>query len=265
MITTAGPKLATLVAATLVALPGCGPDEQKGGALAAGADKPRLTVSAASSLKQALTGYAEGFPGADARLSFAGSDELAAQIRQGVKPDVYAAANTELPKALYDEGLVEKPVVFAANRLVIAVPSDAGEIDSLEDLGRPGVKLAIGARSVPVGSYTREVIGRLDKDKGRRILANVRSEEPDVGGVVGKLTQGAVDAGFVYVTDVAATGGKLEAIDLPDELQPIVAYGAAAVKGARQPEQAKAFVAGLLEGEGAKALRDAGFEPPPSP
>ena len=32
-------------------------------------------------------------------------------------------------------------------------------------------------------------------------------------GIVGKLTQGAADAGFVYVTDVNATGGELKAID----------------------------------------------------
>ena len=56
------------------------------------------------------------------RASFAGSDELAAQIRQGVKPDVFASANTKLPDELFEEGLVEKPVVFAANELVLAVP-----------------------------------------------------------------------------------------------------------------------------------------------
>ena len=38
------------------------------------------------------------------------------------------------------------------------------------------------------------------------ILANVRSNEPDVAGVVGKVAQGAVDAGFVYVTDIRAGG-----------------------------------------------------------
>ena len=67
------------------------------------------------------------------RLSFAGSDELAAQIRQGVKPDVYAAANTKLPDALYDEGLLEQPVEFATNTFVLAVPKDS-EIDSIDDL-----------------------------------------------------------------------------------------------------------------------------------
>ena len=88
---------------------------------------------------------------------------------------------------------------------------------------------------MPIGSYTREVLGRLGQEDRRRILANVRSNEPDVGGVVGKLTHGAADAGFVYVTDVAAAAGKLQAIDLPGELRPTVAYGVAVVKGARDP------------------------------
>jgi molybdate transport system substrate-binding protein len=42
-----------------------------------------------------------------------------------------------------------------------------------------------------------------------------------------------------------------------------VAYGVAVVKGAKHPEEAKAFIAGLLHGPGAQALEDAGFEPPP--
>ena len=49
-------------------------------------------------MTEALTNCARDFEGATVRLSFAGSDELAAQIRRGVKPDVYAAANTALPE-----------------------------------------------------------------------------------------------------------------------------------------------------------------------
>ena len=92
----------------------------------------------------------------------------------------------------------------------------------------------------------------------------MRSEEPDVAGITGKLTQGAVDAGFLYVSDVRATDGALEAIELPDALQPDVAYGVAVVKGAKRPEEARAFIAGLLDGDGADALERAGFEPPPA-
>ena len=249
-----------LVVLLALALGACGGDDDNGGE---SSGKPTLTVSAASSLKGAFTGYGEQFPDASARFSFAGSDELAAQIQQGIKPDVYAAANTKLPDQLFAEGLVEKPTVFAGNRLVLAVPAEGAGVSSLSDLAEPGVKLAVGSEEVPVGTYTRTVLEKLPQDEREAILANVRTEEPDVAGITGKLTQGAVDAGFLYVSDVRATDGELKAIDLPRELQPSVAYGVAVVKGAKHPEQAKAFISGLLRGEGAQALEDAGFEPPP--
>jgi molybdate transport system substrate-binding protein len=251
--------LGVLLAAIVVALAACGGDEESGGAA-----KPQLTVSAAASLKTAFTEYGKQFPGASARFSFAGSDELAAQIEKGVKPDVFAAANTKLPDALHAKGLVEQPTVFAGNRLVLAVPADATKVDSLKDLESGGVKLAIGSKDVPVGAYTRAVLDRLPPAQSRAILANVRSEEPDVAGITGKLTQGAVDAGFLYASDVRATDDKLNAIELPGRLQPSVAYGVAVVKGAKHPAQAKAFIAGLLDGAGAQALKDAGFLPPPT-
>ncbi len=240
--------------ACLAVLAGCG------GSSSSEAEKPQLIVSAAASLKTAVGNYR--FDAATVRTSFAGSDELAAQIRQGVKPDVFASANTKLPDELYKEGLVEKPVVFAANELVLAVPAD-GTVTGLDDLAKPGVTIAMGAESVPVGTYTRKVLDGLPAEQREAILANVRSNEPDVAGVVGKVAQGAVDAGFVYVTDVEATGGELKGIDLPADLKPQVAYGVAVVKGAKHPEQAKQFVDGLLSGAGREALDQAGFLPPP--
>ena len=241
---------------------GCGDDDEDGNAATAqGGEPTRLVVSAAASMTEALEACATDFgeqENADVRLSFAGSDELAAQIRQGVKPDVYAAANTRIPGELYDEGLVEQPVEFATNEFVLAVPKDSN-IASLDDLTASDVKIAIGSESVPIGSYTRETLAKLPPDQEKAILANVRSNEPDVKGIVGKLSQQAADAGFVYVTDVNAAGDQLEAIELPAELEPDVTYGAAVVKGAEQPEKAQAFVDGLTEGPCADALQEAGF------
>jgi molybdate transport system substrate-binding protein len=219
-------------------------------------------VSAAASLKNAITDYGHQFDQATVRASFAGSDELAAQIRQGVKPDVFASANTKLPDELYKAGLVEKPTVFAANQLVLAVPQTS-VVTGLDDLAKPGTKIAMGSESVPVGAYTRKVLAGLPDTQSEALLANVRSNEPDVAGVVGKVATGAVDAGFVYITDVRAAEGKLKAIELPANLKPSVAYGVAVVKGAKHPKQARAFVEGLLSGRGRQALDRAGFLPPP--
>ena len=244
-----------LLALALVAV-GCGSDDEP-----AAQERPRLVVSAAASLSDALTACSREFEGADVKLSFGGSDELAAQIRQGVKPDVFAAADTRLPEQLAQEGLLRTPVEFATNELVIAVGGKGTEVERVEDLAKPGLQLAIGAETVPVGAYTREVLGRLPGGLEERILANVRSEEPDVRGVVGKITQGAADAGFVYLTDV--TEG-ITGVELPPELRPTVAYGAGVVEGTRQPELAQRYLDRLTEGPCADALREDGFGPAPA-
>ena len=137
-------RLLVLVA-SLSLLAGCGSSDDPSSSPAA---KSQLTVSAAASLKNAFTAYGQAFDAADVRASFAGSDELAAQIRQGVRPDVFASANTKLPDELYEAGLVEKPVVFAANELVLAVPADSA-LRGLDDLTRKGTTIAMGSDSVP--------------------------------------------------------------------------------------------------------------------
>ncbi len=251
-----------------VATAGCGDDDDDEGGGGSGDDgggeQVRLVVSAAASMTEALDTCAPQFgeaENAEVRLSFAGSDELAAQIRQGVKPDVYAAANTRIPDELYDEGLLSKPVEFATNEFVLALP-EGSEIASIGDLAQPDVKLAVGSESVPIGEYTRETLSNLPPAHEKAILANVRSNEPDVKGIVGKLTQGAADAGFVYVTDVNATDGELRAVKLPADLEPDVTYGAGVVDGAKQPGKGRAFVDGLLSGPCADALKSAGFGTP---
>ena len=199
---------------------------------------------------------------ADVKMSFAGSDELAAQIRQGAQVDVYAAANTRLPDELHADGLLETPVEFATNEFVLAVPKDS-EIASVEDLTKEGTTVVIGSESVPIGSYTRETLAKLPPDQEKAILANVRSNEPDVKGIVGKLVQGAADAGFVYITDVNATNGELTAIKLPADLEPQVTYGAGVVSKSEQQELGQKFVDGLTAGACADALKEAGFGPAP--
>ncbi len=225
------------------------------------AGKPSLEVSAAASLRAAFGLYAQQIDFAAVHYSFAGSDALAAQIEQGARPDVFASANTELAAQLYSRHLVEMPVDFASNVLVLAVPASS-RIGSLADLLRPGVTLAVGSPNVPVGRYTETALSRLPAAQRRRLQAHVRDREPDVTGIVGKLLAGAIDAGFVYRTDVLATRGALRSIPLPASLQPRVDYAAAVVRGGAHARSARAFVAGLLGSNGRADLQQSGFLPP---
>lgn len=242
---------------TMLVLAGCGSSSEQ-------EPTTTLKVSAAASLQSAFTKYAKTIEDTKVALQFAGSDALAAQIKNGAKVDVFAAANTALPEELHGEGLAEKPTVFATNELVIAVPAGSTEIDSIDDLDESGVKIAAGSETVPVGKYTRKVLGELPSDEQEAILANIKSSEPDVKGVVGKVASGAVDAGFVYQTDVNASDGKLEAVKIDEDLQPTVAYGITVISSSASKDAAQSFIDGLLAPEGQQILKDAGFGPPPS-
>ena len=192
------------------------------------------------------------------RYSFAGSDQLAFQIRQGAPVDVYAAASPKYPELLYRDGLVRKPAVFATNRLVIVVPrSNPARIGSVYDLRRSGVKLVVGDPAVPIGSYTRQILDRLGITSD--VLKNVVSQETDVKGIVAKVALGEADAGFVYVTDAKAVATKTKTIELPAWAQPPVRYEIAVVSSTKRAKAARAFVARVLSKRGRALLAAAGF------
>ena len=243
----------TLVLALLLAIAACGgdDDEAQGGDTGA-TEESAITVYAAASLT-------EVFPEIDPapQYNFAGSDELATQIREGAPADVYAAASSKYPQELFDEGLVEQPVTFASNRLVLIVPTDnpAG-IEELADVTDPGVKLVIAAEGVPVGDYTRQVLEDLDLTAA---LDNVVSNEDDVKGVVGKVSLGEADAGFVYATDAAVAGDDVTVIELPEGSQPPIEYQIAVVAASENKEAAQAFVDEILGPDGQEQLEAAGF------
>ncbi|HEX6663906.1 MAG TPA: molybdate ABC transporter substrate-binding protein [Gaiellaceae bacterium] len=215
-----------------------------------------ITVYAAASLTDV-------FPRIDPgpRYSFAASSTLAAQITQGAPADVFASANTAIPAQLFASGLVQKPVVFTRNRLVLVVPtSNQAGIHSVYDLQKTGVKLVIAAPSVPVGSYTLQV---LEKMGLTNVLANVVSREPDVRSVLSKVALGEADAGFVYSTDARTVPSKVKVIKIPDWAKPSVTYAMAVVSSSGHKAAARRFVKEVLGKAGQKKLLAAGFLPIP--
>jgi len=223
--------------------------------LAAGGASARgdstLTVFAASSLTDA-------FPKIDpkATYSFAGSNTLAAQIRQGAPADVFASANTALPSALHRDGLCTKPVVFTRNALVVIVPrSNPAGVHGVFDLRKRGVKLVIAAPGVPVGDYTLQVLRRL------KLRPHVVSRETDVREVLAKVALGEADAGFVYSTDARTVPHKVRTIRIPARGQPNVRYGICVVSASSHKTAARAFVKRVLGKTGQRILRSYGFLP----
>jgi molybdate transport system substrate-binding protein len=267
--------VAAFGAATMLILAGCSSSSPSGAGTspAASAGKP-LTVLAAASLTKVFpkigAEFAKQHPGTTFHWSFAGTDTLAAQIEQGAPADVFAGASTKYGDQLSGEGLIDTPRPFATNSLVLIVPpGNPAKITSPKDLTKPGIKLVVGAETVPVGSYTRTVLANLNAQYGagydQKVLANVVDNEDAVTGVLQKVQLGEADAGFVYVTDAAGVGDAVKAIPLPVAAQATATYPIAVVKASKEQTLASQFVDFMLTPAAQQLLAEAQFGPPPTP
>jgi molybdate transport system substrate-binding protein len=197
------------------------------------------------------------------QYSFAGSNLLETQIRNGAPADLFASAAPLNTQRLFKDGLVHRPVTFTANRLALIVPSsNPAGIRSVYDLRSKDVKLVIAGAAVPVGGYTRTVLRKLALSS---VLSKVVSQESDVRAVTGKVALGQADAGFVYVTDARAVSDQVTVIRIPAWAQPRVRYEIAVVSRSSRKAAAQAWIRMLLSARGQAALRNYGFLPLPKP
>lgn len=269
------PLLATSLS-TLILVAALAPREA--GAATGSAGTRQLNVFAAASLTDAFGQLASilraRHPEFDVRFNFAGSQQLVAQLEQGANADVLAAADERwMDEAVKQDLTAGDPVVFATNRLVVIVPrTNPARIDRLQHLARRGIKLVLGAESVPVGRYSREVLRNLSRDPAfgnqfaRQVLANLVSEEENVKSVVGKVQLGEADAGIVYQSDVTRSVRRfVRVIEIPEQSNVLARYPIAILKDARDPEAAHAFVELAQSPEGQRVLGANGFLPASGP
>ncbi|MGP9019341.1 molybdate ABC transporter substrate-binding protein [Streptomyces sp. BR1] len=259
---------AVLTAALLVPLAACGSDKKDDsstkdtGSSASGASavpKANLTVLAAASLtdvfKKAGAAYEKEHPGTKVKFSFAGSQELAAQVKQGAPADALVTADTKTMDGLKSD--TGAATVIAKNRLVIATgQGNPKKVGALKDLADTKLKVVLAAPEVPVGRYSKKVLD------AQKITVKPVSQEPNVRAVLSKVELGEADAGIVYKTDAATATAKVEAVDIPDAQNAVASYPAATLKTSKNAAAAAAFVQWLSTPEAQKILQDAGFQKP---
>lgn len=219
-----------------------------------------LQVYAAVSLKGAFDELLEQFAADHPNVKvmpavYDGSSTLVTQIIEGAPADVFASADEENMAKIGAAGLIDgEPTIFATNTITAAVSQENPQnIEHLQQLANPNVKVVLCAPEVPCGAAAAKVLEATKLD-----LVPV-SEEQNVSAVVTKITNGEADAGFIYVTDVAASGGQLNAIDTPVEESAVNRYPIVPLSESTSPAVAKAFSDFVVSDRGQEILRDYGF------
>jgi len=247
-------------------------------AASSGTSQTTLTVFTAASLTGAFTdianAYEEHHPGVKIDLVFDGTQALRTQVEQGATPDIFVSANAKHMNALKDEGFMDNGTVvyFVENAIAVIVPADnPANITGLADLAKPGVKLVIGTKDVPFGSYTRQVLDKMAADPAYgqaykdAVMANVISEETAVSSVVPKLVLGEADAAFVYKSDVQpADKDKVQRITVPPEYNVVAEYPLGILAESQQKNVASAFIVYITGPDGNAVLKEYGFDPIPA-
>jgi molybdate transport system substrate-binding protein len=234
-----------------------------------------LTILAAASLTEAFTEMGQIFesqhPGAAVEFSFGGSQQLAQQLNQGAPADVFASANTKYMDSAIQSGRVAEGAarVFANNRLVVIYPQDnPASVKTLKDLAKPGLKLVLAAKEVPVGKYSLDFLDKaiLDPSFGgsfkEDVLKNVVSYEQTVKAVLTKVALAEADAGIVYLSDIS-TGAvfQVDKLDIPKALNVVATYPIAVINDSQHPDLAQAFVDFVLSPTGQDVLKKYNFIP----
>lgn len=234
-----------------------------------------LTVFAAASLTDAFNVIRVDFealhPHVTVVYNFAASNALAQQINEGAPADVFASANNTQMNVAIDGGRIVTGAqhTFARNRLVVVVPTgNPGQVETLQDLAKPGLLVVLAAAEVPVGKYSLDFLDKAKHDPAfgagfkDAVLDNVVSFEENVRSVLTKITLGEGDAGIVYTSDITGeAAGQVERLDIPDALNTIASYPIAPVEDSAHPEMAQTFVDYIRAPEGQLVLAEFGFTP----
>ena len=221
-----------------------------------------LAISAAASLQGAFTEMATAFedahPQVSVSINFGASSTLARQIIDGAPVDVFASADqANMAKVVDAELLSDIPTIFATNSLEIIVrKGNPSGIDSLADLAETGLIYVTCAPEVPIGGYATESL----LEAG--VTVNPASFEPDVKGIVTKVSSGEADAGIVYRTDVLAAGETATGVAIPDQFNVRATYPQAVLTGSPNEDAASAWMSFVAGAEGQAILRAYGFGQP---
>ncbi|MDK2916609.1 molybdate ABC transporter substrate-binding protein [Methanoculleus sp. DTU007] len=226
--------------------------------------KPELLVYCGAGMREPMEEIAATFTnrtGIPINFIFGGSNTLLTQMELTGMGDVYMPGATAYFDAAREKGLVEEEHLIVYHVPVIAVPKgNPAGITSLEDMAKPGVRVALGDTATAIGELTDKLLAK------NNLLDDVNKNVVTRSGTVNELlvyiSMGQADVGIIW--EDLYVPEKMDLIYIPnaDNLVKIVPIGV--LTSSEHPTEAEQFTAFVISDEGKEIFTRHGFVTYPS-
>ena len=186
-----------------------------------------------------------------------GCGMLVDKMKNGETPDVYHTCDASF-HAMVEDKFGELVNISQTDIIILVSKGNPKGIKTLQDLTLPGVKVGLAnEKQTALGKLSATLL----KDEGvyDQIQKNKEGVFPEAPMVVGQVTQGALDAGLVYVANAHAQRDKVELIKIDNPLSRATQTYAIS-KASKHKHLMRRLLEHLRNKSGQLSFENAGFE-----
>ncbi|MEA5036877.1 MAG: molybdate ABC transporter substrate-binding protein [Methanocorpusculum sp.] len=229
------------------------------------AENKTLLVYCGAGMKEPMEEIAELFKereGISIEYTYGGSAQMLSQIELYQTGDAYMPGALAYIQSAMDKGFIDKSEKVIYHVITIIVPKgNPANITSLEDLTKPGVRVAIGEPTGPaIGQGTKKM---LEKDGlWDAVSANVVVKSATVNELLVYVAMKQADAALVY--EDLYNPEAMEKIDIPKEQGKVDIVPIGTLKFSTNKVNAEKFLNFVASAEGKAIFAKHGFDSYPS-
>lgn len=229
------------------------------------AENKTLLVYCGAGMKEPMEEIAELFKereGITIEYTYGGSAQMLSQIELYQTGDAYMPGALAYIQSAMDKGFIDKSEKVIYHVITIIVPKgNPANITSLEDLAKPGVRVAIGEPTGPaIGQGTKKM---LEKDGlWEAVSANVVVTSATVNELLVYVAMKQADAALVF--EDLYNPEAMDKIDIPKEQGKVDIVPIGTLKFSTNKEDAEKFLNFVASAEGKAIFAKHGFESYPS-
>jgi molybdate transport system substrate-binding protein len=192
---------------------------------------------------------------------YADSGDLLSQIESSEEGDVFMPGGMHYFDLAKDEEFIEYEKYVAYHTPVIAVQEENPKhIDSIEDLTRPGIRVALGdAEACAIGKISEKILENAEISE--EVEENVVTYTSTVNEAVLCVVEQESDAAIVWRASLVEFEDETDMVEIAEEINEIDIIPIGTLIFSENKALARKFVDFVVSEEGKEVFEEWGFEP----